>query len=163
MDFNHTVDRLRVISDTGQSLRANVDDGVTIVDGMLTYPGPPPTMATGVTGAAYTNNDSDPNTATTLYDIDSMLDQVVIQAPANAGLLSPTGKLNVDTTATIGFDIYSTVRNGSTVDVRGLASLVTGGQARFYRVTLFTGKATLRGTFSSQNQVVGIAIPLNQL
>jgi hypothetical protein len=161
VDFNPVVDRLRVISDTGQNLRANVDTGATIVDGMLNYT--PGTTATGITGAAYTNNDSDPNTATTLYNIDSLLDQVNIQAPPNAGTLNPTGKLTVDTTPTVGFDIYSTVRSGSTVDLRGLASLVTGGQARFYRITLFTGKATLRGTFSSQNQVTGIAIPLNQL
>ena len=28
VDFNPTVDRLRVISDTGQNLRVNVDDGI---------------------------------------------------------------------------------------------------------------------------------------
>ena len=33
VDFNPTVDRLRVISDTGQNLRANVDTGATLVDG----------------------------------------------------------------------------------------------------------------------------------
>ena len=94
VDFNPTVDRLRIVSDTGQNLRDNVDaDGDTLKDGTLTYPGPPPATATGVTGAAYTNNDADPNTATTLYDLDSALDQVVIQSPANAGLLAPTGKL----------------------------------------------------------------------
>jgi hypothetical protein len=66
--------------------------------------------ATGVTGAAYTNNDADPNTATTLYDIDSMLDQNVIQSPANSGLLAATSKLGVDTGPTVGFDIHSRVR-----------------------------------------------------
>lgn len=49
---------------------------------------PNPTPATGVTGAAYTNNDGDPNTATTLFDIDSTLDQTVIQSPANSGMLA---------------------------------------------------------------------------
>ena len=29
VDFNPTVDRLRIVSDTGQNLRANVDDGTT--------------------------------------------------------------------------------------------------------------------------------------
>ncbi len=116
VDFNPTVDRLRIISDTGQSLRTNVDTGATLVDGTLTYPATPTApavTATGVTGAGYTNNDTDPNTATTLYDIDSMLDQVVIQSPANAGTLAATGKLGVDTNATIGFNIYSTVRTGA--------------------------------------------------
>ncbi len=161
VDFNPVVDRLRIISDNGQNLRVNVDDGTTTVDGTLVYP--PDTAATGVVGAAYTNNDSDPNTATTLYDIDSILDQVTIQSPANSGQLVATGKLTVDSEAIIGFDIYSTVRDGSTVDIRGLASLTTNGQAQLYRITLFTGKAMLSGAFSPQNQVIGIAIPLNQL
>lgn len=161
VDFNPVVDRLRIVSDNGQNLRANVDTGATVVDAVLNYT--PGTPANGITGAAYTNNDADPSTATTLYDIDSILDQVAIQAPPNAGTLNLTGKLTVDTTPAVGFDIYSTIRNNSTVDVRGLASLTTGGQARLYRITLFTGRATLRGTFSAQNQVTGLAIPLNQL
>lgn len=160
VDFNPTVDRLRIISDSGQNLRVNVDDGATIVDGELAYT--PGTPATGLAGAAYTNNDTDPNTATTLYDIDGALDQVVIQSPANSGQLAATGKLTVDSTTAIGFDIYSIVRNGTTEDVRALASLVVDGKSRLYRITLVTGKARSIGSFRSSNQVVGIAIPLNQ-
>ena len=165
VDFNPTVDRLRVISDTGQNLRVNVDDGTTMTDARLTYPGVPPAtcpLAMGVTGAAYTNNDADPNTATTLYDIDSMLDQTVIQSPANAGLLAATGKLTVDTNSTVGSDIYSTVRDGTTVRVQGFASLTVGGQSGFYKIKLFSGRASSQGSFSSRNQVTAIAIPLNQ-
>jgi hypothetical protein len=161
VDFNPAVDRLRVISDTGQNLRVNVDTGAAIVDASLAYT--PGTPATGVTGAAYTNNDTDLNTATTLYDIDSRLDQVALQSPANAGTLSPIGKLTVDTATGLGFDIYSTIRNGTTVDVQGLAALKVGGQAQFYKIALFSGKATFRGAFTAQDQVIGIAIPLNQL
>lgn len=158
VDFNPVVDRLRIVSDNGQNLRANVDTGATIVDAPLNYT--PGTTASGITGAAYTNNDADPNTATTLYNIDSILDQVNIQAPPNAGTLNQTGKLTVDTNANVGFDIYSTIRNGSTVNVEGFASLTVGGDVRFYSITLFTGKAKDRGSFN-QN-VTGIAIPLNQ-
>ena len=97
VDFNPTVDRLRIVSDTGQNLRVNVDDGTTNVDGTLNIPGTTPVNpALGVTAVAYTNNDADPNTATTLFDIDTTNDNIVIQAPANAGSLSPTGKLGVD-------------------------------------------------------------------
>jgi hypothetical protein len=160
IDFNPTVDRLRIVSDTGQSLRADVTTGMTTVDAALnSMPGVP---ATGIVGAAYTNNDADPNTATTLYDIDSTLDQVSIQAPPNAGTLNPTGKLGVDTSPVAEADIYSTVRNGTTVDVDGFAVLTVGGKAGFYKLALFSGKASPRGTFSSHNAVVGIAIPLNQ-
>ena len=37
VDFNPAADRLRVVSDTGQNLRINVDDGTVIPDGVLTY------------------------------------------------------------------------------------------------------------------------------
>jgi hypothetical protein len=169
VDFNPVVDRLRIVSDTGQNLRDNVDaDGDTIADGRLTYPPAPPaqpmaTPAMGVAGAAYTNNDADPATGTTLFDLDAMLDQTVIQAPANAGLLSATGKLGVDTGTAVGADIYSTIRGGTTVDVRGLASLTVGGKSRLYGLDLLQGRARDRGAFPAKHQLTGIAIPLNQL
>jgi hypothetical protein len=163
VDFNPTVDRLRIVSDTGQSLRDNVDaDGDTIVDGTLTYPGPPASTALGVGGAAYTNNDADPDTATTLYDLDTALDQSVIQSPANAGLLAATGKLKVDAAAAVGFDIYSTVRRGTTTDVQGFASLSAGGATRLYEIDLGTGRADELGSFSRRHAVTGIAIPTGQ-
>lgn len=163
VDFNPAADRLRIISDNGQNLRHNVNaGGTTINDGTLSYTAPATATALGVTGAAYTNNDLDPNTATTLYDIDSTMDQVVIQSPANNGTLAATGKLTVDTTSNIGFDIYSTIRNDTTVNVEALASLTTDGVVRLYSIALFSGKATIRGAFGSENQVIDIAIPLNQ-
>jgi hypothetical protein len=158
-DFNPTVDRLRVVSDTGQNLRVNVDTGEATTDAGLNYSAG--MVATGVVGAAYTNNDADPSTGTTLFDIDANLDQVVIQAPPNAGSLNVTGKLGVDTVTAVGFDIHSTVRDGTTVDVRALASLTTGSQSGLYEINLLTGKAASRGSFAAA--VIDIAIPLNQL
>ena len=170
VDFNPAADRLRVVSDTGQNLRHNVNDlGITVVDDLLDYP--PATLvnavgpnAVGVTGSAYTNNDLDPSTATTLYALDTSLDQIALQSPPNDGTLAATGKLGTDANASVGFDIYSTVRNNVTVEVQALASLqMAAGTSSFYSIKLPTGKATLRGNFSSQNKVIGIAIPLNQL
>ena len=170
VDFNPAADRLRIVSDTGQNLRHNVNDmGVTVVDDPLDYPPATPVNAVGpnaigITGSAYTNNDLDPSTATTLYALDTNLDQIALQSPPNDGTLAATGKLGTDASASVGFDIYSTVRNNVTVDVQGLASLQTAaGASSFYSIKLPTGKATLRGNFSSQNKVIGIAIPLNQL
>ncbi len=162
VDFNPAADRLRVVSDKGQNLRHNVNaGGVTINDGMLSYTAPDAAM--GVTGAAYTNNDLDPNTGTTLFDIDTVLDQVALQSPANSGTLAATGKLTLDVDASAGFDIYSTNRGGSTVN-EGFAALRSASEniVRFYSITLFTGKAISRGAFSSSNQVIDIAIPLGQ-
>lgn len=165
VDFNPAADRLRIISDNGQNLRHNVNaGGTTIMDGTLSYTAPATATATGVTGAAYTNNDLDATTATTLFDIDSAMDQVAIQSPANNGTLAATGKLTIDTTANVGFDIYSSIRNNVTVDNEAFASLTSAAdnRVRLYSINLLTGKATSLGTFSTQNQVIDIAIPLDQ-
>ena len=169
IDFNPAANRLRVISDTGQNLRHNIDDpngapaaGTTAEDGTLSYP-PATTAAGSVTGAAYTNNDLDPVTATTLFDLDSSLDQIAIQSPANAGSLAPTGKLGVDAATAAGFDIFSTLDDqGTSTGTIGLATLQVGGKYGLYRIGTLTGKATLIGTFPDRRQVVDIAIPLNQ-
>jgi Domain of unknown function (DUF4394) len=162
IDFNPTVDRLRIVSDSGQNLRANVDTGVTVVDGGLNTAGAP---TTGVVAAAYTNNDTDPATGTTLYDIDAALDQVVLQSPPNAGGLAPVGALGVDTGSAVGFDLYSEVRETApgvwtTTDVLGWASLDVAGVKGLYSITPFSGRAELVGTFGVD--VVDIAIPLQQ-
>lgn len=161
VDFNPTVDRLRIISNLGQNLRANVDTGMTTEDLDLVYPAATPTPGLGVTGAAYTNNDLDPSTATTLFDIDSSMDQVVIQSPPNNGSLAATGKLGIDAAGDVGFDIYSVVRSGKTSDVKAFAAITTD-RARFYGVNLLTGRLAPRGTFSQSQQVRDIAVPLNQ-
>jgi hypothetical protein len=156
VDFNPTVDRLRIVSDTGQNLRDNVDaDNDTLTDATLTFPGPPPTTALGVAGVAYTNNDADPNTGTTLFDLDTALDQVEIQSPANAGLLVPTGKLGVDAGADVGFDIATDARRGTS---RGFASI----GSRLYGIDLLSGRASSLGAFPRRHAVTGIAIPTGQ-
>lgn len=161
VDFNPAADRLRIVSDTGQNLRHNVNaGGVTVADGMLNYT--PGTAATGITGAAYTNNDLDANTATTLFDLDSTLNQVAIQSPPNNGSLAPTGKLQVDADSPIGFDIYTALDDGVAVGNRGFASLVAGGEPGFYRINLLTGEATPIGSFGERAKLVDIAVPLDQ-
>ncbi len=75
VDFNPAADRLRIISNTGQNLRHNVNaGGVTLSDTALNYTAGTPTS--GLTGAAYTNNDLDPATGTTLFDVDTNLNQI---------------------------------------------------------------------------------------
>ena len=162
VDFNPAADRLRVVSDTGQNLRHNIAaGGVTVVDGVLNYTAGTP--AAGVTGSAYTNNDLNPATATTLFALDTMLDQVALQSPPNAGTLAATGKLGMDVAAVAGFDIYNRVRDGVSVGVEAIAVLgMAGMDSALYSVNLLTGKATARGNFARGAQVSDIAIPLNQ-
>ena len=162
VDFNPAADALRVVSDTGQNLRqpfAATPLAATVADTPLSYP-PAAPPAAGITGAAYSNNDTDPNTATTLHDLDTTMDQIAIQSPANSGTLAASGKLTVDAGPNAGFDIYSAMRGGSIVNQRAFATLQVGGQYGLYRITLFSGKAELVGAFG--RNVVDLAIPLNQ-
>jgi hypothetical protein len=169
IDFNPAANRLRVISDRGQNLRHNLDDltgtppvGVTVADAPLTIP-PATQAATGVTGAAYYNNDLDPDTATALFTLDTTGDQVAIQSPANAGLLAATGTLGVDVEAgsDAGFDIHYT-QDGASADGRGLAALKVNGTYRLYRVELLTGKARLVGAFPASRQVTDLTAGFNR-
>jgi hypothetical protein len=156
VDFNPAANALRVVSDTGQNLRqpyATVG-AATVNDGPLSYAAP--AVAAGINGAAYTNNDLDPNTGTTLFDLDSALDQIAVQSPANAGSLAATGKLGLDAVGDTGFDIYSTLRDGSSVGVVGYAAV----NGSLYEIDLLTGKAVSRGAIGAK--VTDIAVPLNQ-
>jgi Domain of unknown function (DUF4394) len=159
VDFNPAADRLRIVSNTGQNLRHNVNaGGVTVVDGALNYTAG--VTAVGVVGAAYTNNDLDPATATSLFDLDTALDQIAIQSPPNNGSLAPTGKLNVDAAAAAGFDIYSSVRKGVAQANEGFAVITVGSQSAFYKVDVLTGGANFVGRL--RHDVVDVAVPLNQ-
>lgn len=144
VDFNPAADRLRVISDNGQNLRHNLNDHTTIQDLNLTTP-PIEGTTKGVSAAAYTNNDLDGTTATTLFDINTTSDQVVIQSPANNGTLSATGNLGIDAQINAGMDIYSTLSGGKTIDNAAFATLAPSGAGTpsLYTINVFTGQATL--------------------
>lgn len=148
VDFNPAADRLRVISDNGQNLRHNLNDHSTIQDLNLTTP-PIEGTTKGVSAAAYTNNDLNAATATTLVDINTTTDQVVLQSPANNGTLAPTGSLGIDAGINAGMDIYSTLSGGKTVDNAAFASLTPYGAntPSLYGINIFTGQATSIGQF----------------
>ncbi|WP_116426695.1 DUF4394 domain-containing protein [Streptomyces spongiicola] len=148
VDFNPAADRLRVISDSGQNLRHNLNDHSTIQDVNLTTP-PVEGTTKGVSAAAYTNNDLDADTGTTLVDINTSSDQVVLQSPANNGTLAPTGSLGIDAGTNAGMDIYSTPPGGKTVDNAAFAALTPygAGTPSLYSINVLTGQATSIGQF----------------
>lgn len=140
VDFNPAANALRIVSSAGTNLRVPfATSGAAVVDGPLNRPAVAPATgtvpATGITGAAYTNNDLDTTTATTLFVIDTERDQVSIQSPANAGTTVPTGALGIDASGDIGFDIVSKVRKGKART--NVAYAVSGGS--LYKVDLLTG------------------------
>jgi hypothetical protein len=159
IDWNPAANLLRVISNTGQNLRHNLDNaaapipvGQTVADTSLSIPPDVPT-ATGVTGAAYTNNDNNPDTATTLFGLDTSRDQIAVQSPANAGLLAPTGLLKVNARGDAGFDIHYATQSAKG---QGLAALQVNGSRKLYRIDLLSGRATRIGAFPANRQVTDL-------
>lgn len=148
IDFNPAADRLRILSNDGQNLRHNVNvGGVTLVDKTLAYVAGTPAL--GITAGGYTNNDLSSVTATTLLDIDTTLDQVALQVPANDGALSATGALGIKVGPASGFDILSSLSRGIAEGNQGFAVLTPEGSSRsaLYRVDLLSGHATKVGSF----------------
>lgn len=158
IDFNPAADRLRVISDTGQNLRHDITQATstTAVDGPLNYDG---TTATGITAAAYTNNDNVPSTGTTLLDLDLKRDQLVKQIPANSGDLAVAGPFGPRQGPIAGFDIVSTLSGTRSVENTGFATIrpTSGGLATLYRVDLLSGDFTKVAKFDKD--IADIAIP----
>ena len=155
IDFNPTVDRVRLVSTDGTNLRLHPDTGAVVaVDGTLAYG----SGAAQVADVAYTNSDTDPTTATTLYDIDSARDALAIQNPPNAGTLTAVGPLGVATAPdATGFDIYTYVADGT---VRNLAFVSTfdRGRSTLGMVNLATGAVTSFGVIGGSPAVVDIAV-----
>lgn len=144
VDFNPVPDRLRVIGDTGQNLRVNVDTGVTVVDGAINGGG-----GGRIVAAGYTNSTFSPTqpTTTTLYDIDAAGDRLVIQNPPNNGVLMPVGPLGLAVDDRTGFDISG---------ASGTAFLVANDALS--TVDLTTGKATPVGGFGAESAVVDLTV-----
>jgi hypothetical protein len=161
IDFNPAADRLRVISNNGQNLRHNVNDGTTVTDSPLNIP-PATTAALGVTGAAYTNNDLVGSTGTTLTNVDTYNDQITIQSPPNAGNLVPTGLLGFDANLEAGYDIFSYTTNGKTTSNLAFAALTPyNGRASFYSIDILTGTPTLIGQFPSVVPITDFTVSIS--
>ncbi|MEU3621078.1 hypothetical protein BS329_11150 [Amycolatopsis coloradensis] len=162
VDFNPAADRLRVISDYGQNLRHDLGGHTTTEDTILTTP-PLGGPTRGVTAAAYTNNDLNLDTATTLFVIGTNSDQVFVQSPANSGFLAATGALGFDTGPLAGFDIYSDLTNGKTVSATAFAVLnpPNGSPSTFATVNLLTGAASKIGDFPLPIGDVAVALDTN--
>lgn len=151
VDFNPFADRLRVVSSSGQNLRINVNDGVTVSDTPLTFE-----MTTrGVNGAAYTNSNVGLTTGnqTMLFDIDSETGKLYKQDPnPNAGVLIEVGALGINIDKANGFDIGG-------VSGTGHALLTTGGSTGMYKIDLTNGAATKLSEFPKK--VKGFALGFN--
>ncbi len=167
VDFNPAADRLRIVSDSGQNLRHNVNiGGVTLVDGALNNSAVPPVAVTGVAAAAYTNNDNAvATTGTVLFDISAAAGNLLVQIPPNSGGTSLIGSLGIaDLAGRVGFDIYTvTNRAGASVSNLGFASISNAaGASQLYSVDLSSGVASSLGQMRTGSPLVDIALPIAQ-
>ena len=158
-DFNPQADQagansLRIVSNTGQNLAVNATSGAVTVATPVSYG---TSQAANIVGVAYSNSTpggTSSSNPTIQYDIDSGTDGLVLQA-FNAGTLTPVGFLGVDTSANVGFDIYSPSASNNTA----FASLQpSGGISRLYQINLATGVATNLGEIDGGIIVENLAV-----
>jgi hypothetical protein len=161
VDFNPAANALRIISDTGQNLRqpfATTPLPKTVADTELTNPAQAPATgtvpATGVVSAAYTNNDTEDTTATSLFVLDAKVGRISLQSPANGGTLAPTGNLGVEADAGWGFDIHTSEDGVNT----GYATLQVGNGYELHSIDLLSGTASRIGTLDGTVNDVAVAL-----
>ena len=144
-DFNPTVDRIRIVSNTGQNLRAHPETGVVAFTDKVLNPGTP-----AVTAAAYINNFAG-STMTTLFDIDVATGKLYSQVPPNDGTLTEVGSLGITIESNTGFDIGGQSN-------KAYALLTVGSTTKIYSINTTTGAATALTDFPVAGK--GLAIGL---
>jgi hypothetical protein len=107
-DFNPVADRLRLVGDNDQNFRINVDTGEVTADGTLAFAEGDINYGVNpnITAAAYTNS-FDGTDSTQLYNLDTLLNDLVLQNPPNDGTLVTAGDLGIDLDTLGGFEIVS--------------------------------------------------------
>ncbi|MDQ3740117.1 MAG: DUF4394 domain-containing protein, partial [Actinomycetota bacterium] len=169
-DFNPAVDRIRVVTNTGQNFRVNPNTGLILdADGGAAgnQPDQPINGATtSVDGSAYTNNRQNA-AATTLFALSAATDSLYVQNPSNAGTLTTPKPVTLngatlDFAAAGGFDVAPGVEVAASNTVpagSAHAALTVGGTAGLYTIDLATGAATLVGPIGNTGGAVrGLAI-----
>ena len=162
-DFNPASDKLRIVTSSNQSLRVNADTGVTA--GTDTAPfynatsyndffGTAPTTPQ-LAAAAYTKN-ADPvtsKTVTTLYDIDSSLDVLVIQGGPDGDPSPNTGELTIVEVLSFDAGVDTTFDIQSGTDA---AFVATGSM--LYSLNITTGVSTKLGTIVGSPGLLGLSV-----
>lgn len=143
-DFNPQVDRLRIISNTGQNLRVVPDTaamgvaGTTFTDGALN---PQPA---NVDAVAYDNNMAG-TTSTELYVLEASTDRLYEMDPPNAGTLVDPLPVNLSLEGNGGFNIEPHTSNVAS-DV-AFALFRVNNQPTLFRIDVETGATRILTTF----------------
>lgn len=165
MDFNPTVDRVRVVNSAGQNFRMDPNSGA-LVDGDPNTAGT--NMDGGINGptvslqeTAYTNSVQSA-TMTTQYGLDLTIDALCIQNPPNAGTQTMCQSLSVPVETVQGFDIPPSVTvaaSNSPATGSGVAVVRASGrtQDELVSINLANGNVTTAGPISTAG-VIGVAL-----
>ncbi|MFN8020569.1 MAG: DUF4394 domain-containing protein [Acidimicrobiales bacterium] len=152
VDFNPTVDRIRLVHSSGASFRVNPNDGTLAGTDTNVAPAKP-------SAVAYDRSVAPAPTATTLFVIDDVANTLgriggVDGTPSpNGGVTSVVGALGVDPDAdAVAFDIAP---QGD-----ALATMSVAGTTGLYTLDLATGAATLVGPVGAGTTAIrDIALP----
>ena len=171
-DFNPTVDRIRVVSNTGQNLRLHPDTGAVVdgnatlegvqTDGKLAYAAGDVNFGKSpmAVGAAYSYNKADTK-ITTNFALDAATGALVTQG-SREGVM-PAVSPNTGQFFTIGS--LGMAFNNASFDIQALsdvafAALNSDGSmvSRWVTIDLKTGAAKTLGSIGGGERVVGIAL-----
>lgn len=154
LDFNPTVDRIRLLGSSGAvtNLRFHPDTGAVTEDADLAFVGGDANAGDtpAVVNGAYTN--SFPGaTTTTLYNIEGGNDILTTQTPANNGTLQTVGPLGLSIATSAGFTGFDI--SGLTGNAYLVGNNLLGGIAAntLYEVNLATGGTAVLGVVSGVN------------
>jgi hypothetical protein len=138
VEVNPVLDQIRVVSDTGMNARLSLVNGAQALGSPLPSlnPGAPHVVAIGYGSSAFS---AVRPATTTLIDIDSAADQVLVQDPPDSGTLRSGKGLGIDIGDAVGLDVAFIPGVG---DVAYMVAIPAGAAgANLYRVSLVTGLA----------------------
>ena len=154
-DFNPQVDRLRIISNTGQNLRIVPDNAATGVAGTTfvdTNINPQPAQITGV---AYDNNFAG-TLSTELYALDATVDVMYEVFPPNRGTLIQPLSVNLKLEGAGGFDIAP--RNANVITDIGLALYEINKKSTLFQIDVETGATRILAKYDKEISYTSLAI-----
>ena len=171
-DFNPTVDRIRVVSNTGQNLRLHPDTGAVVdsnpaldgvqTDGKLTYAAGDVNFGKSpmAVGAAYSYNKADTK-ITTNFALDAAAGTLVTQGSREG--VTPAVSPNTGQLFTIGS--LGLAFNNASFDIQALSDVAFAAlngdsttASRWVMIDLKTGAAKMLGRVGGGEPVVGIAM-----
>lgn len=168
LDFNPTVDRIRVTGSDNSNYRLHPTTGALVAtDGNLAFAatdrnaGKNPSIG----AVAYTNSYIGA-TATTLYNFDDSLNILTTQIPPNNGTLNTVGSVGIQVNPKVqntDIDIYfDPISNTNKAFMSANNHVSLANFSRLYSLSLTTGRANLIGFIGPNLRVDDIAIQIDR-